>query len=76
MKKFPKINDNKIARIFLSALIGNEIVELEFQPTEFHRKIDPKLRQAGALQDARHLSASITWSPPWIVRLPVARQMP
>jgi hypothetical protein len=31
------LDDNRIARIFLSALIGSEIVDLEFRPTE-HRQ--------------------------------------
>jgi hypothetical protein len=29
------LDDNKIARIFLSALIGSEVLELEFRPTEY-----------------------------------------
>lgn len=33
------LDDERIARIFLSALIGSEILELDFRPTEVHHKL-------------------------------------
>ena len=33
------LDDNRIARLFLSALIGSEITELHFRPTEIHSDI-------------------------------------
>jgi hypothetical protein len=36
------MEDNKVAKLFLSAIIGEEIEELIFKPTEYSRKIEDK----------------------------------
>ena len=48
------MDDNKIAKLMISKIIGEEIVELDFQPTEHISKTKRKKKQ-------RHQRTPGTW---------------
>jgi hypothetical protein len=51
------MRDEKVAKLLLSAIIGKEVVSLEFRPTEHHFPVGELLTAISHLRPINHISS-------------------